>query len=111
MTRTTSMAHLCPNSTARGCRCPQHAPGVLERAAELARTPAQAAQVASLHQRLETTRLHVVTMPHHREVPCDGTMLCSCKRCTAQRAALVQRGARGSGARQPWNPKPAGRAA
>lgn len=41
------------------------------------------------------------------EQSCDGSMTCTCTRCESQRAALVKRGSKGSGARQPWEAKAA----
>ena len=67
-------------------------------------------------------RLQIVTAgsaPRHAktfagpivETPCTGEMICECKRCTAQVTAAVKRGGVGSGARQPWEPRPSRRAA
>jgi hypothetical protein len=45
--------------------------------------------------------------PVLRVAACSGHYDCDCPRCTAARAELVRRGARGSGGRQPWDPIPA----
>jgi hypothetical protein len=44
------------------------------------------------------------------EKPCTGGMTCDCKHHRAERAGLVKRGPRET-ARQPWEPRPARRAA
>lgn len=91
----------CPNSYESGCRCVQHAPGLM------AHAPDPAAYAAAL-ARNQPTRLHVVTMPGPLDrPPCQGTMTCGCADCVLERG---KRGPRGNGP-QPWMPRASRRAA
>lgn len=89
----------CPNSTEGGCRCPEHHPGLLEYASD---PQALDDQLDKLRQPAE---LHIVTMPAAEA--CDRSMTCGCQRCVRERGA--RRGA--PEIRQPWEPRPARRAA
>lgn len=88
----------CPSSTAGGCRCPQHHPGLAVHAQD---PVAYEAALAALRP----TTLRVVTAGPRSEVTCDGTLRCPCQPCVAERQELVHQGARGNVA-QPWDPKP-----
>lgn len=88
----------CPSSTAGGCRCPEHHPGLGEYASE------PVAYEAALAPLRDGVTLHIVTAGLTDEVQCDGTMTCSCQRCLEQRR-LLQDIARDRP--QPWDPRPA----
>lgn len=89
----------CKNSTASGCRCIEHHPGL----------SAHAADQAAYDQALEACRpkrLTVVTFtPPHETPPCDGTMTCTCSDCIKQRA--IRLNIPRPKIRQPWEPKAA----
>lgn len=89
----------CPNSTASGCRCPEHALGLMAYARDMQ------AYAAALEPS-QPTRLRVVTMPADDERPnCRGTMTCPCEACELdrQRSKVIQQAAR---PRQPWEARP-----
>jgi hypothetical protein len=77
----------CPNSTEGGCRCPEHAPGL----SAFARDPAAFERALAP---CRPTTLHVVTLPS-REVPCTGTMTCSCRKCVEERSTRAPVGGGG----------------
>lgn len=89
----------CPNTTASGCRCPEHDPGLSEHAADPA--------VYDLAlQRSRPARLLVVTMPP-AEI-CHGYAHgCRCDGCLVR----AEHGGNIPPARepslQPWDPRPA----
>lgn len=85
----------CPNTSATGCKCPEHALGLM------AYSPNPVKYAAALAS-LQPTRLRVVTMPPERRPDCTDAMTCDCVDC--QRTRLTPRPAE---ARQPWEPKPA----
>lgn len=84
----------CPNSTESGCCCAFHHPGLL------AFAPDPEAYEALLAAIRETPTLRVVSNA------CDGSMLCRCQDCVRQNAARGPHEIR-----QPWDPRPARRAA
>jgi hypothetical protein len=90
----------CPNTTAGGCRCPQHHPGLLE----VARDPDALAR--ALEPLVERPALRVVPALR-RDESCDGTMTCHCRQCRTQRAARRAEGE----PRQPWDARPSRHAA
>jgi hypothetical protein len=90
----------CPNTTAGGCRCPQHHPGLLE----VARDPD--ALAVALEPLVERPALRVVPALR-RDESCDGTMTCRCRQCRTQRAARRAEGE----PRQPWDARPSRHAA
>ncbi len=87
----------CPNSTESGCRCPDHAPGLMAHAKDIA------AYEAALRT-VRPTTLHVVTFgdrdrepvvdPTEHEEPCVGGYTCPCSKCADDRAKAVRRGVR-----------------
>lgn len=87
----------CPGSTADGCRCPEHDEGLR----------AYARDKPAFDRALGRLRpvLHVVTMPKDDD-PCYGGMTCPCQRCARERVRE-----RKHPKRQPWEPRPARRAA
>lgn len=88
----------CPNSAATGCRCVEHAPGLL------AYAPSPAAYEAAL-ERVRPVRLRIVTPGPallNAEPPCTGTPVCACRDCQADRARLIQRGPQGEGNASPF---------
>lgn len=85
----------CPSSTANGCKCPEHHEGLLAFAADRDAYEAALTKLRPV--------LRVVTMPQPLEDPCEGSYSCGCKRCVAQRAALMHTGRRE--VRQPWIPR------
>ena len=79
----------CPHTTADGCRCPEHAPGL----AAYARNPA--AYEAALVPLRGPVRLSVVTLGPQGvadEPPCTGRYTCPCRTCQAERATPARRG-------------------
>lgn len=86
----------CPNSTASGCRCVEHALGLMAHAPDLA------AYAAALARDTKPVRLRVTTIGPARSPSCDGTMTCPCETCARERA---QRPALGAGPAQ-FKPRP-----
>lgn len=86
---------ICPSTHENGCRCVEHAEGLLAYAPDR-----DAYQAALLKLR---PVLRVVTMPAELEDVCEGTFTCGCQRCLRQRSALVRNGSRD--VRQPWMPR------
>lgn len=82
----------CPNSTASGCRCPEHHPGLMAHSP----TPADYALALELLRPAKTT-LRVLTMPLDNTPRCDGTMVCPCESCIRERVTRRPRTIR-----QPW---------
>lgn len=95
----------CPGTTEGGCRCPEHHPGL----GAYSRDPIAFEKALAP---LRSVRLRVVTMPASLtgEFECTGLMTCPCRDCDDARqvAARIQLNAQ---KRQPWEPKPARRAA
>lgn len=87
----------CPRSTESGCRCVEHDPGL----SAYARDP-DAFEDALARCRPETTTIRIVTFGAPAETPCAGTLTCNCKRCVAERARRVERGAEGDGRASPF---------
>lgn len=86
----------CPSSTANGCRCPEHDPGLSVYAQD---PEAYARALAPLRG---PTRLSIVTAGPFVEQICSGGMLCGCPACAATRASIVARGAQGEGNASPF---------
>lgn len=61
------------------------------------------------HPKPDTVTLRVLTRGRSPETECDGTMTCGCALCIGQRQAL--QAARQRRAAQPWDVRPARRAA
>jgi hypothetical protein len=80
------------------CRCEQHYDGLA----------AYAKDRAAYDQALAAAvpKLTVVTMPPTDEPACTGQMTCPCSTCARERVTP-----RPKAARQPWDPRPARRAA
>lgn len=91
----------CPNTTAHGCRCPQHEPGLAAYATD------QAAYEAMLAPLRQPVTLRIVTPGPLNEPTCDGTMTCPCRECVKDRVNREPTRA----SEQPWVPRPARRAA
>lgn len=78
----------CPRSTADGCLCPEHHPGLSVYAHD------QDAYERALAKCRPVT-LHVVTtgLPTGSvETDCAGTMTCACRTCSAERASIRPQG-------------------
>lgn len=102
---------ICPNSTASGCRCPDHHPGLLATAKT---DPVGLAAALDRIAGKPTATLRVLTTDPAPEnliplpsdpKPCDGSMCCVCKACEKERATRVRSGVRP--VRQPWEARKA----
>ena len=94
----------CPNSTASGCKCPEHALGLA------AHAPDQAAYLAALRRIAKPARRRLAAVPtpaDQRPAGCAGTMTCPCSTCARGRGT---RAAIGDGPAA-FHVKPATRAA
>lgn len=95
----------CTSSTADGCRCWEHDPGLSAYCPDEAK-PAYERILAPLRK---TATLKVVTLGPSDEAPCNGSMTCDCRSCQADRAKRLN--TTHTSAHQPWMPRPARRAA
>jgi hypothetical protein len=92
----------CPNSTASGCRCPEHHPGLLEYSSQpdqllAALLPLAEKQSNRVTLRVLTTDPSPANLVRIDEmIACDGSMTCICQQCADERAARVRRGVRES---------------
>ncbi len=78
----------CPNTYAAGCRCPEHDPGLMRYAPDLA------AYAAALDRcRPTPTRLRVVTLGPPSAPEHDGSMTCPCIPCGIERSRRPALGA------------------
>lgn len=98
----------CPGSTEAGCRCWEHDPGLARHAPDpeayermLARGRKATLRVVTPEPPSPTAKTFDGAIPFER--PCTGSMICDCKKCTADRASRVAK-PRGDGP-QPWQPR------
>lgn len=81
----------CPNTFAAGCRCHEHDPGLLRYARD-------GDEFMAVVDKLRALRKAPARAAIGDELPpgCDGSMTCSCKKCTKERASIGAKGAGGA---------------
>ncbi len=93
----------CKNSTESGCRCYEHAPGLMNYTS--VHTPEQRGQLHDILVGMRPSRpvrLNVTTLGAPVEQACTGRLDCSCMACAAAVAERVRRGAQGGGPSSPF---------